>query len=62
LPVYALRQIGRQRGQQAAVVRPGRIGHPSDLPGEPNYLKLLLMPLGLYRPIPVLKRTPRLPA
>jgi len=32
-------------------VQPARIGHPSGLPDEPNYLKLLLMPVGLYRPL-----------
>jgi sterol desaturase/sphingolipid hydroxylase (fatty acid hydroxylase superfamily) len=29
---------------------PERIGHPSGLGDEPNYLKLLLLPLGLYPP------------
>ena len=31
-------------------VPPERIGHPGGLADEPNYLKLLLMPLGLYAP------------
>jgi len=30
------------------IEQPARIGHPSGLPDEPNYLKLTLMPLGLY--------------
>ena len=37
-------------------VQPERIGHPSGLPDEPNYAKLVLMPLGLYRPLPWFKR------
>src|SRR5207302_5444971 len=37
-------------------VMPERIGHPEGLPDEKNYLKLLLMPLGLYRPIASLSR------
>jgi len=35
---------------------PERIGHPGGLPDESNYLKLLLAPLGLYRPLPWFKR------
>jgi len=31
-------------------MQPARIGHPGGLPDEPNYLKLLLMPFGLYPP------------
>lgn len=38
--------------------QPDRMGHPSGLPDESNYLKLLLVPLGLYRPLPWLKRVP----
>jgi sterol desaturase/sphingolipid hydroxylase (fatty acid hydroxylase superfamily) len=38
------------------VVQPERIGHPGGLPDESNYLKLLLAPLGLYRPLPWFKR------
>ena len=41
-------------------VMPERIGHPEGLPDEKNYLKLLLMPLGLYRPIASLSRFPRM--
>jgi sterol desaturase/sphingolipid hydroxylase (fatty acid hydroxylase superfamily) len=33
-------------------VQAERIGHPAGLPDEPNYLKLVLVPLGLYRPLP----------
>ena len=29
--------------------QPERMGHPGGLPDEPNYLKLLLAPLGVYR-------------
>lgn len=36
-------------------VMPERIGHPSGLPDEPNYAKLLLKPFGLYRPLPWFK-------
>jgi len=43
-------------------VPPERIGHPGGLADEPNYLKLLLVPLGLYRPLPWFKRVPRMPA
>jgi sterol desaturase/sphingolipid hydroxylase (fatty acid hydroxylase superfamily) len=32
-------------------VQPERIGHPSGLPDEGNYLRLLLVPLGLYGPL-----------
>jgi sterol desaturase/sphingolipid hydroxylase (fatty acid hydroxylase superfamily) len=32
------------------VVPPERIGHPSGVADEPNYWKLLLLPLGLYAP------------
>ena len=48
--------------ENGAVVPPARIGHPGGLPDEPNYLKLLLMPIGLYRPLPLFKRVPRIPA
>lgn len=40
----------------AASEQPPRIGHPGGLPDEPSYLKLLLAPLGLYRPVSRLKR------
>jgi sterol desaturase/sphingolipid hydroxylase (fatty acid hydroxylase superfamily) len=33
-------------------VMPERIGHPGGLPDERNYLKILLEPFGLYRPLP----------
>ena len=32
--------------------QPERIGHPSGFADERNYLRLLLGPLGLYRPLP----------
>lgn len=37
-------------------VPPERLGHPDGFPDERNYLKLLLTPLGLYRPLPWFKR------
>ncbi len=43
-------------GKGAAPEQPPRIGHPGGLPDEPSYLKLLLAPLGLYRPVSRLKR------
>ena len=38
-------------------LQPERIGHPDGIADEPNYLKLLLVPLGLYPPM-WFKRTP----
>jgi hypothetical protein len=37
-------------------IMPERIGHPDGLPDERNYLKILLAPFGLYRPLPWFKR------
>ena len=37
--------------------QPERIGHPGGLTDETNYLKLLLVPFGLNRLLPILKRT-----
>ena len=45
--------------QNGVTVQPERIGHPDGLPDEKNYAKILLMPLGLYRPMPWLMRIPR---
>jgi len=45
--------LPKQAGQ---AVQPERIGHPGGLPDESNYLRLLLAPLGLYRPLPWFKR------
>ena len=42
-------------------IMPERIGHPSGLPDEPDYLKLLLMPFGLYGIVSWFKRFLRLP-
>src|SRR5712671_5247097 len=36
-------------------VMPARIGHPSGIPDEGNYAKILLEPFGLYRPLPWFK-------
>src|SRR5580700_4121948 len=44
------------------VVQPERIGHPGGLPDERNYLKLLLVPLGLYRPLPWFRGATRIEA
>jgi sterol desaturase/sphingolipid hydroxylase (fatty acid hydroxylase superfamily) len=41
--------------------QPERIGHPSGLADESNYLKLLLVPLGLYGVDPWFKRVLRIP-
>jgi sterol desaturase/sphingolipid hydroxylase (fatty acid hydroxylase superfamily) len=43
-------------------VQPEHIGHPGGLADESNYLKLLLVPLGLYRPLPWFKRVEQHPA
>jgi sterol desaturase/sphingolipid hydroxylase (fatty acid hydroxylase superfamily) len=43
--------------ENGETVMPEHIGHPEGLPDEKNYLKILLMPLGLYRPLASL--TPR---
>jgi sterol desaturase/sphingolipid hydroxylase (fatty acid hydroxylase superfamily) len=43
-------------------VQPEHIGHPSGLPDERNYLKLLLAPFGLYRPLPWFKPQGQQPA
>ena len=42
-------------------VQPERIGHPAGLPDEGNYLRLLLVPLGLYRPLLRLTRAAGIP-
>jgi ornithine lipid hydroxylase len=39
--------------------QPNRIGHPSGFADESNYLRLLLAPLGLYRPLSWFKRVLR---
>jgi len=38
--------------------QPARIGHPSGLADESSYLKLLLVPLGLYKPLAWFKNVP----
>jgi len=48
--------LPQENGQ---VVQPERIGHPEGLPDEKNYLKLVLVPLGLYPPFDWLQRAPR---
>jgi len=41
--------------------QPEQIGEPTGLPDERSYLRLLLVPLGLYRPLPWFNRAPRVP-
>jgi hypothetical protein len=42
--------------------QPARIGYPGGgLPDESNYLKLLLAPLGLYRPLSWFRDVLRIP-
>lgn len=43
-------------------VQPEHIGHPGGLPDESNYLKIVLAPLGLYRPLPWFKPQGQQPA
>ena len=50
--------LPRKDGQP---LQPMRIGHPGGLPDESSYLKLLLVPLGLYGVVPWLKRLLRIP-
>jgi sterol desaturase/sphingolipid hydroxylase (fatty acid hydroxylase superfamily) len=52
---YYLPQKDGQRQQ------PERIGHPAGLPDEGNYLRILLVPLGLYGPLLWLARVLRIP-
>lgn len=40
--------LPQENGQ---AVNPERVGHPGGLPDESNYLRLLLQPIGLYRPM-----------
>jgi sterol desaturase/sphingolipid hydroxylase (fatty acid hydroxylase superfamily) len=42
-------------------VQPEHIGHPGGLPDEGNYLRLLLVPLGLYGPLLSFARVLRIP-
>jgi sterol desaturase/sphingolipid hydroxylase (fatty acid hydroxylase superfamily) len=46
--IFGTYYLPRRDGQ---TVQPERIGHPSGLPDEGNYLKILLAPFGLYRPL-----------
>jgi sterol desaturase/sphingolipid hydroxylase (fatty acid hydroxylase superfamily) len=50
--IFGTYYLPRKDGQ---TVQPERIGHPSGLPDEGNYLKILLEPFGLYRPLPWFK-------
>jgi sterol desaturase/sphingolipid hydroxylase (fatty acid hydroxylase superfamily) len=54
--VFGTYYLPQKDGQR---LQPARIGHPSGLPDEGNYLKILLAPLGLYRPLPWFKRAPQ---
>jgi hypothetical protein len=49
--------LPKENGQP---LRPN-IGHPGGLPDEPSYLKVLLMPFGLYGIVSGLKRVLRIP-
>lgn len=49
--------LPKENGQP---IRPN-IGHPGGLPDEPSYLKVLLLPFGLYGPVAWLKRQLRIP-
>jgi len=49
--------LPRKDGQP---LRPN-IGHPGGLPDEPSYLRVLLVPLGLYGPVSWFKRRLRIP-
>jgi len=44
-------------GTAAHPEQPEHIGHPSGLADERNYVRLLLAPLGLYRPLSWFKRS-----
>jgi sterol desaturase/sphingolipid hydroxylase (fatty acid hydroxylase superfamily) len=55
--IFGTYYVPQKDGQ---TLQPERIGHPDGLPDESNYLKLLLVPLGLYRPLPWFKRVPRM--
>jgi sterol desaturase/sphingolipid hydroxylase (fatty acid hydroxylase superfamily) len=44
--------------ENGQTVQPARIGHPGGLADEGSYLKVLLEPLGLYKPLAWLKRVP----
>jgi ornithine lipid hydroxylase len=48
--------------KDGVAVQPARLGYPGGgLPDEGNYLKLLLVPLGLYRPLSWFKQALRVP-
>jgi len=57
--VFGTYYLPRQNGE---TLQPVRIGHPSGLPDESNYLKILLDPFGLYRPLAWLLRKGPQPA
>jgi Fatty acid hydroxylase superfamily len=47
--------------KNGVAAQPERIGYPGGgLPDESNYLKLLLVPLGLYRPLPLFMQVARM--
>lgn len=50
--IFGTYYLPHKNGQ---TLQPERIGHPSGLPDEGNYLKILLAPFGLYRPLPWFK-------
>ena len=54
--LFGTYHLPHENGQ---TVMPARIGHPTGIPDEGNYLKILLEPFGLY-PSFLFRRTPRI--
>ena len=48
ISIFGTYYLPQENGQR---LQPYRIGHPSGIPDEANYLKILLEPFGLYRPL-----------
>ena len=57
--VFGTFYLPRKDGE---TLQPLRIGHPSGLPDEPSYLRILLVPLGLYGVVPWVRRILRMPS
>src|SRR5258705_7685645 len=56
--IFGTYHMPQKDGQR---LQPEHIGHPGGLPDEGNYLRLLLVPLGLYRPLLRVSRALRIP-
>ncbi len=56
--IFGTYHMPQKDGQR---LQPEHIGHPGGLPDESNYLRLLLVPLGLYRPLLRVSRALRIP-